>query len=318
MLHCTMSGRIVFLLGSTATGKSDLALALSERLPVEIISVDSAMVYRGMDIGSAKPSLEQRAQVRHALVDICDPSDAYSAGRFVEDALKEIARAHSLNRIPLLVGGTMLYFRALTEGLADLPVSDPDVRAQLSEEATRLGWEAMYRRLKEIDPLSAERIHPNDPQRILRALEVEVLTKRTLSELIAEQGCPPLPNPEKVIKIALAPPSRELLRARIAERFEAMLEAGLVEEVQKLWQRGDLDLSMPAMRAVGYRQIGQYLSGEMNLEEATERAITATRQLAKRQMTWLRKEPHLHWFDSDQSDLVSKVAHHIETEGSIC
>lgn len=296
----------MFVTGPTATGKSDLALALYERLPVDIISVDSAMVYRGMNIGSAKPSPSVLARVPHALIDLVDPAEPYSAGRFVEDAGREIERSHAAGRIPLLVGGTMLYFRALSEGLADLPESDPAVRARLMDEAALMGWQAMHDRLKVIDPRSAVRIHPNDPQRILRALEVHLLTGRALSALIAERNRPVLSG--KVLKLALAPPPKDVLHERIAQRFEAMLAQGLVDEVRELWQRGDLNMSMPAMRAVGYRQIGDYLAGQTSLKEATERAIIATRQLAKRQMTWLRSEADLHWFDGDQPDLVTQVS----------
>lgn len=315
MVQCSKKGLVVFLMGPTATGKSELAVQLFEKLPVELVSVDSAMVYRGMDIGSAKPDSSIRNRVPHALIDIEDPATAYSAGRFVEDALKEIKRIREANRIPLLVGGTMLYFRALSAGLADLPESSPQVREALMKEALLSGWDAMHNRLQAIDPDAAQRIHPNDSQRILRALEVEKLTGHTLSTLLAERNQPVLSG--TVLKLALIPPSREELSELIAQRFQEMLTKGLVEEVAKLWRRNDLDLSLPSMRAVGYRQIGEYLNGQMSLTEAEERAVIATRQLAKRQMTWLRSEADLYQLEAWKPDLLSQAIHRIEDTLSV-
>ena len=288
---------LVCLMGPTASGKTDLAVSLVESLPMDIISVDSVMVYRGMDIGSAKPDAETLARAPHRLIDICDPAEAYSAARFRDDALAEVAEIVAQGRIPLLVGGTMLYFRALLQGLSTLPSADSEIRARLEAEAEAEGWASLHRRLAEVDPEAAARIHPNDPQRIQRALEVYELTGTPLTELqVAQQAEQPFAYP--VIKLAIAPADRSVLHERIAQRFEMMVQAGLIEEVEALRQRGDLHLDMPALRAVGYRQVWEYLSGNLNYEEMMERGIIATRQLAKRQFTWLRSEPKLTLFDS--------------------
>jgi tRNA dimethylallyltransferase len=279
----------ICILGPTATGKTDLAMRLADALPVDLISVDSAMVYRGLDIGSAKPDPITLQQFPHRLIDILDPAEAYSAGQFCRDALAEMAEINSRGRIPLLVGGTMLYFNALQNGMAELPDADPVIRERLDAEAATLGWQALHQRLAEIDPGSAARIHPNDPQRIQRALEVYEISGKTLSELYAEQEQQPFPY--RLLKIALMPPDRVGLRGTIAERFDSMLVSGLVEEVRGLYQRGDLSPDLPAIRAVGYRQVWSYLAGDYDYPEMREKAITATAQLAKRQMTWLRKEP---------------------------
>ena len=278
----------VFLMGPTASGKTAVAVELVQRLPLEIISVDSALVYRGMDIGTAKPDAATLALAPHRLIDIRDPGEAYSAAQFRADALREMELICASGNTPLLVGGTMLYFRALEQGLSDLPGADPEVRAQLDARAAEIGWAAMHQRLAEVDAQSAARIHPNDPQRIQRALEVYELTGVALSEL-CRRGSETTPN-YRFLKIVLAPPEREALHRRIEARFRAMLDQGFLDEVQRLQERGDLDSQLPALRAVGYRQAWMYLRGELSADEWVERALIATRQYAKRQPTWLRAE----------------------------
>ena len=290
-------------MGPTASGKTDLAIALRRHLPVELISVDSAMVYRGMDIGSAKPSADELAIAPHRLIDICDPAQAYSAARFREDALREMSDINASGRIPLLVGGTMLYYRALQYGLSALPKADPGVRAELQRELEAHGLEALHDRLARVDPLAAQRIHRNDPQRTLRALEVWELTGRPLSELQTTAG---QPMPFRAIKLVRAPASRAQLHRRIDRRFLAMLENGFVEEVERLVARGDLHPEMPAMRSVGYRQVWAWLRGEFSRAEMVERGQAATRQLAKRQMTWLRSEQACHWLD-ESADVLQQA-----------
>ncbi|UCE88752.1 MAG: tRNA (adenosine(37)-N6)-dimethylallyltransferase MiaA [Pseudomonadota bacterium] len=279
---------VILLMGPTASGKTDLAFRLAEALPVDVVSVDSAMVYRGLDIGTAKPSPEELARVPHRLIDIRDPAEAYSAADVRDDALREIEDVIGAGRVPLLVGGTMLYFRALQQGLSDLPSANPEVRARLEAQAAQLGWAAMHGRLASIDPDAAARIHPNDPQRIQRALEVYEVSGVPLSRLFDRAERPP--PPYRFIKLALAPSAREVLHRRIEMRFHTMLERGLIAEVEALYRRGDLDLDKPAMRAVGYRQVWEFLAGDMDKAAMIDRAIIATRQLAKRQMTWLRGE----------------------------
>jgi tRNA dimethylallyltransferase len=293
----------ILLMGPTASGKTDLAAALVARLPCEIISVDSALVYRGMDIGTAKPDAELLARAPHRLIDILDPAEAYSAARFRADALREMADIIAAGRIPLLVGGTGLYFRALRRGLSDLPGADPVVRARLEQEAAELGWEALHQRLRQVDPVAAARIHPHDPQRLQRALEVYELTGRPLSE--QQRGGEALPY--RVLALAVAPAEREQLHARIHERFHLMLERGLVAEVDGLYRRGDLGPDLPSIRCVGYRQVWSYLAGEVDYPAMVEQGISATRQLAKRQFTWLRSEPDSHWLDSSSPQLLDKV-----------
>ena len=294
----------IFLMGPTASGKTDLAIALRQRLPVELISVDSAMVYRGMDIGTAKPDVATLQQAPHRLIDILDPAEAYSAARFREDALREMAAIRAAGRIPLLVGGTMLYYRALEQGLSPLPEAHPEIRAQLEAEAAEFGWDALHRRLAEVDPAAAQRIHPNDPQRLSRALEVYLISGRPLTELW-QQAVDSLPY--RLLKLAVAPPERADLHERIAQRFALMLEQGLVDEVEALYRRGDLHPELPSIRCVGYRQVWQYLAGELSREMMSEKGVVATRQLAKRQFTWLRSEQHLHWFSSFDGKLLEKV-----------
>jgi tRNA dimethylallyltransferase len=293
----------VFILGPTATGKTDLAIALAEELPMDIISVDSAMVYRGLDIGSAKPDADTLAASPHRLIDICDPADAYSAGRFRDDALSEMGRITSAGRVPLLVGGTMLYFRTLQQGIAELPDADADIRQQLDQEAKKKGRDYMHQRLAKIDPESAKRIHPNDPQRIQRALEVYEITGKSLTEFWRTQARESLPY--RRVKIALMPADRVDLRKLIEQRFDAMLDAGLVEEVEKLYQREDLNAELPAIRAVGYRQVWAMLAGEYDFKTMREKAIIATAQLAKRQMTWLRKEPECNFIQPESVKLLN-------------
>ncbi|MDH5572086.1 MAG: tRNA (adenosine(37)-N6)-dimethylallyltransferase MiaA [Gammaproteobacteria bacterium] len=296
----------ICIMGPTASGKTDLAIYLLEHLPVAIISVDSVMVYRGMDIGSAKPDAPTLAKAPHRLIDIREPTEAYSAASFRTDALKEMQDITARGKIPLLVGGTMLYFRALLYGLSELPSADPQLRQRLEQEAAEQGWLAMHQRLATIDPEAAARIHPNDPQRIQRALEVYELTGTPMSELQnLEKNKPALPY--NVTKLAVAPLERAILHERIAQRFHMMLEQGFIHEVEQLMARGDLDSSLPSMRAVGYRQVWELLSGTIDYTTMIEKGIIATRQLAKRQMTWLRAEPEVQFFDSLLTDLNHKV-----------
>ncbi|MBD3670583.1 MAG: tRNA (adenosine(37)-N6)-dimethylallyltransferase MiaA [Gammaproteobacteria bacterium] len=303
----------LFLMGPTASGKTDLAIQLVESGGFEIISVDSALVYRGMDIGTAKPDAETLARAPHRLIDICDPVEAYSAARFREDALREMAEIVARGATPLLVGGTMLYFRALTEGLSPLPSADAEVRRELAEEERREGLEAMHRRLASIDPAAAERIHPNDPQRIHRALEVYAISGQSMSELIRAQSGQGLPY--RVHRLVVSPPERNVLHERIARRFESMLDQGFVAEVEHLYRRGDLSPEMPSMRAVGYRQMWQYLAGELDWETMVHKAIVATRQLAKRQYTWLRAETEALWLDSMDPELYRYAHDYIKKSG---
>ena len=290
----------IFLMGPTASGKSALAMELVRHLPCDIISVDSALVYRGMDIGTAKPTAEELALAPHRLIDIIDPLDAYSAADFRRDALREMADIVAKGRIPLLVGGTMLYYKALLEGLSPLPEADPGVRAQIELEAATQGWAALHAELCRIDPVAGARIHPNDPQRLSRALEVFRLTGKNLTELTALQG---EPLPYRTMQFVIAPSDRTWLRERIALRFDTMLAQGFEREVTRLLQRGDLNPSLPSIRCVGYRQMWDYLTGVLSYDEMRYRGIVATCQLAKRQMTWLRGWSHpLHWLESTASD----------------
>ncbi|MCC5862933.1 MAG: tRNA (adenosine(37)-N6)-dimethylallyltransferase MiaA [Gammaproteobacteria bacterium] len=275
-------------MGPTATGKSALGLALADRLGGEIISVDSALVYRGMDIGTAKPTAVERRQVPHHLIDVADPADAYSAARFREDAITAMQAIDARGRLPLLVGGTMLYFRALLQGLSPLPPRDPALRARLDAQAAVGGWPALHARLAELDPEAAARIQPRDAQRIQRAMEVATLTGQPLSGLQSRQPGPPAPW--QFLTIALIPGDRGRLAADIAARFDRMMERGLLEEVRALYGRDDLDEHTPALRAVGYRQLIEHLAGRCSLAAARERAVIATRQLARRQLVWLRRE----------------------------
>ncbi|PVZ89094.1 tRNA (adenosine(37)-N6)-dimethylallyltransferase MiaA [Serratia sp. S1B] len=287
----------IFIMGPTASGKTALAMALRQHLPVELISVDSALIYRGMDVGTAKPTAEELALAPHRLIDIRDPAQAYSAADFRRDALQEMHDITAAGRIPLLVGGTMLYFKALLEGLSPLPSADPVVRERIEQQAAEQGWEAMHRQLQQIDPVAAQRIHPNDPQRLTRALEVFFISGKTLTELTKIAG---ESLPYQVHQFAIAPASRELLHQRIELRFQQMLAAGFEAEARTLFSRGDLHTDLPAIRCVGYRQMWSYLSGEISYDEMVFRGICATRQLAKRQMTWLRGWESVYWLDSDK------------------
>ncbi len=294
----------VFLMGPTASGKTALAVDLVKRLPLEIISVDSALVYRGLDIGTAKPDAALLREAPHRLIDIRDPAQSYSAAEFREDALREMAEITRQGRIPLLVGGTMLYFRALERGLSDLPKADPAIRARLDNEMTTLGLARLHQRLAKLDPVAAARIHANDPQRTLRALEVIEITGRPLSVLQAEDAGEPLPY--RILKLVRAPRDRTELHHRIEVRFRQMLDLGFEAEVQALLQRGDLSPDLPAMRSVGYRQMLNYLLGRYSREDMVERALIATRQLAKRQFTWLRADVGCHWLD-ETGDLLQQA-----------
>ncbi|MDN5986642.1 MAG: tRNA (adenosine(37)-N6)-dimethylallyltransferase MiaA [Enterobacterales bacterium] len=287
----------IFIMGPTASGKTALAMSLRQRFPVELISVDSALIYRGMDIGTAKPTAKELAQAPHRLIDIRDPAESYSAADFRADALREMAAITAEGKIPLLVGGTMLYFKALLEGLSPLPAADPEVRAQIEKQAQELGWEALHRQLQQVDPVSAARIHPNDPQRLSRALEVFLISGKTLTELTKISG---ETLPYNVQQFAIAPATREQLHQRIALRFEQMMAAGFEAEARALFERGDLHTDLPSVRCVGYRQMWSYLEGEIDYDEMVYRGICATRQLAKRQMTWLRGWESVHWLDSDE------------------
>lgn len=295
---------VVFLMGPTAAGKTDLALALHARLPVEIVSVDSSQVYRGLDIGTAKPTPEEQARAPHRLIDIRDPSEIYSAAQFCDDARREIATITRAGRIPLLVGGTMFYFRALEYGLAHLPAADPAVRAQLTQQAMVHGWPALHARIEVRDPASAARIDPNDAQRIQRALEIIELTGQTPSVLNRAHRAD---FPYRAIKFALGPTERVRLHDDIDRRFDRMLECGLVAEVEALYRRGDLDLQLPSIRTVGYRQIWLYLTGILNYSEMAVQAKAATRQLAKRQLTWLRRYPEVVWLEGGAANLIGQA-----------
>ncbi|HEV7164807.1 MAG TPA: tRNA (adenosine(37)-N6)-dimethylallyltransferase MiaA [Gammaproteobacteria bacterium] len=292
-------------MGPTASGKTALAVELVRHLGCEIVSVDSAMVYRGMDVGTAKPGPETLAVAPHRLIDILDPTESYSAAHFRADALAAMGEISAAGRIPLLVGGTMLYFDALQHGLSELPSADPQIRAALDARAAGEGWPALHAELAHLDPVAAARIHPNDPQRIQRALEVCYISGRPLSEL---QGRSAVESGEyRYVKLALAPVERVVLHGIIEQRFGSMMTKGFLEEVVHLRGRGDLHPGLPSMRAVGYRQLWQHLDGECDLEEAVRRGVVATRRYAKRQLTWLRSEPDVTWFDSGAAELAEQV-----------
>jgi len=300
-----MTPPCIFLMGPTASGKTDLALYLVKHLPCDIISVDSAMIYRGMDIGTAKPSPDILAKAPHRLINIRDPSETYSVGQFCQDAQAEIQIIKAAGRIPLLVGGTMFYFHSLQQGLSSLPQADPNVRQCLKNEAELIGWAAMHQRLAKIDPQTAKRIHPNDIQRIERALEVYEISGKTMTAWYTDT--PIKQWTESILKLIIAPAERSVLHVRIAQRFYMMLELGLIEEVRRLFERGDLNPNLPSVRCVGYRQIWHYLIGELSYESLPEKAIIATRQLAKRQMTWLRTQRDAFKFDSQMPNLNQQI-----------
>jgi len=311
----------IFLMGPTAAGKTDLALALARVLPCDLISVDSALVYRGMDIGTAKPSAELLREFPHRLVDIRDPVQSYSAAEFISDALAAMEQSSASGRIPLLVGGTMLYFKALIEGLADMPAANAAVRMELEAQAQAEGLVPLHRLLAEVDPESAARIHPNDPQRLIRALEVYRVSGVSMTEHRARQrlqkagaGAPDAGVlPYTVAQLSIAPAQRQVLHQRIEQRFVAMVEQGFVEEVEALRRRSDLHPELPSMRAVGYRQVWSYLDGAYSRDEMVQRGVIATRQLAKRQLTWLRGWEGVHWLESSACDNLPRALKYLKT-----
>ncbi|MEM6819998.1 MAG: tRNA (adenosine(37)-N6)-dimethylallyltransferase MiaA [Pseudomonadota bacterium] len=296
---------VLCLMGPTAIGKTEVAMRIADRLPVDLISVDSALVYRGMNVGTAKPSPETLVRYPHALIDIVDPEQPYSVAQFVQDCTREIGASHERGRTPLLVGGTMLYFKRLLDGLADLPEADPDCRRELDAQAQRIGWPGMHEALTRVDPDAAAKIAPNDAQRIQRALEVYRLTGRPISALQA--GPSASDNDWTVVRMALLTNDRAVLHERIRQRFDQMLSAGFVEEVRALLQRPGIHRDLPGLRAVGYRQIAAWLAGDCEYEQAMLDAMTATRRLAKRQHTWLRGMQELHLFDPLESDPVGPI-----------
>lgn len=309
--------RAVCLLGPTASGKTAAALKLAERWPVEIISMDSALVYRGMDIGTAKPSAAEQAIAPHHLIDIIDPLDAYSAAQFASDANALIDAIRARGKLPLIVGGTMLYYKALTQGLSDLPGANPVIRAEIDAEAARDGWPALHAKLALVDPITAARLHTTDAQRIQRALELYRLTGQPMSALLArEVGANAFQQHDAAapyLTIALEPSDRLVLHARIAQRFDAMLAGGLLDEVEGLRRRGDLSPTLPSIRCVGYRQAWAYLDGEIDMTGLREQGIAATRQLCKRQITWLRSTPERQVVDCLAPDYVDQVARLVQT-----
>ena len=313
MQHSEHKPLAIFLMGPTASGKTDLAIQLRQKLPVEVISVDSALIYRGMDIGTAKPSKAELALAPHRLIDICDPAESYSAMNFRHDALREMQDITAQGKIPLLVGGTMLYYKALLEGLSPLPSADEKVRSEIEAKAALIGWGGLHQELSKIDPISAQRINPNDSQRINRALEVFYLTGKTLTELTAQKG---ESLPYDILQFAIAPEQREVLHLRIEQRFHKMIELGFQQEVEKLYRRPDLNENLPSIRCVGYRQMWEYLRGDYDHDEMVFRGICATRQLAKRQITWLRGwTSPIQWLDSLQpAQALEKVLASVSTK----
>ncbi|WP_109859009.1 tRNA (adenosine(37)-N6)-dimethylallyltransferase MiaA [Aggregatibacter segnis] len=313
MQHSEHKSLAIFLMGPTASGKTDLAIQLRQQLPVEVISVDSALIYRDMDIGTAKPSKAELALAPHRLIDICDPAESYSAANFRTDALREMQEISAQGKIPLLVGGTMLYYKALLEGLSPLPSADEKVRSEIEAKAALIGWGGLHQELSKIDPISAQRINPNDSQRINRALEVFYLTGKTLTELTAQKG---EALPYDILQFAIAPEQREVLHLRIEQRFHKMIELGFQQEVEKLYRRPDLNENLPSIRCVGYRQMWEYLRGDYDHDEMVFRGICATRQLAKRQITWLRGwTSPIQWLDSLQpAQALKKVLTSVSTK----
>lgn len=304
------SQRVIFIMGPTATGKTDLAVYLTENIDSEIISVDSAMVYKGMDIGTAKPDKELLAKAPHRLINICDPLESYSAAQFREDANSAIEEILARDKTPVLVGGTGLYFRALEQGLAELPAANSQIRTRIEAEADADGWHSLHSRLKEIDPGAATRINENDQQRIQRALEVYEITGKTLTSLISAEHKEPIQYPIK--KIILSPENRSDLHDRVKHRFLDMLKSGFIDEVEALYRRGDLSLDLPSMRLVGYRQVWRYLNEECSYEEMQDFAIIATRQLAKRQITWCRSEDNAEWHDPYKTGIFSEILKNLD------
>ena len=295
---------VIAIMGPTASGKTGLALDIAAKVDSEVISVDSALVYKGMDIGTAKPTQEERAGVVHHLIDIIDPAQSYSVSQFVNDTNALIGDILARGKVPILAGGTMMYFNALINGISPLPKSDEKVRDEITQQAQRLGWSKLHDELRGVDPISGERIHPNDPQRITRALEVYRSTGKTLTHWQQQEGerCP-----YNIAQFAIAPADRAVLHERIATRFDMMLEAGFEQEVLKLYERSDLHEDLPSIRSVGYRQMWQYLDGQLSYAEMRERGIIATRQLAKRQLTWLRGWEQVTWLDTFANDNLTKI-----------
>ncbi|MDR5819287.1 tRNA (adenosine(37)-N6)-dimethylallyltransferase MiaA [Caballeronia sp. LZ043] len=308
---------VACLLGPTASGKTAAALAFAARHPVEIISVDSALVYREMDVGTAKPSVEERVAAPHHLIDIIDPAESYSAAQFRADTLRLVEEIVARGRLPLLVGGTMLYFKALTQGLNDLPGADPAVRAALDADAERDGWPALHARLAALDPDTAARLAPNDSQRIQRALEIHMLTGQPMSALFAAPRVVERDMRWRFVPVALEPSDRAVLHARIEARFDAMLAHGFIDEVKRLRARGDLDLSMPSMRCVGYRQAWEYLNGATPYDEMRDKGVFATRQLCKRQLTWLRGMPERAVVDCCAADAPERAMEALERAAAL-
>jgi tRNA dimethylallyltransferase len=295
---------VICLMGPTASGKTALALALCDALPCDIVSVDSALIYRDMDIGTAKPTDEELVKYPHRLINLRDATQSYSAAEFCHDALNEIDLIRAKNRIPLLVGGTMMYFKSLIEGISPLPAANSDIRKKIEAEAEQYGWQALHEKLQEVDSVSAKRIHPNDPQRITRALEVFRLTGKTLTQLTEVKG---VKLEGDILQFAITPKERSTLHTRIEFRYQQMVEQGFEQEVTKLKARGDLHDNLPSIRCVGYRQMWQYLNGEFDHKEMVFRGICATRQLAKRQLTWLRSWQNLHWLTTDDKKNLAQV-----------
>ncbi len=296
--------QVIFIMGPTASGKTALALALAQQIECEIISVDSALIYKEMDIGTAKPTTVELEAVPHHLIDILDPSMAYSVSQFRDDAARLISQIIARGRLPVLVGGTMMYYNALIKGLSTLPASNPGIRADIEAQARQKGWTMMHSELAQVDPICADRIHPNDPQRITRALEVYQISGQPMSALQAQSSGP---IPYSVAQFAIAPQERSVLHERIELRFQQMLAQNFEAEVQALMDRGDLMEDLPSIRCVGYRQMWQYLSGQMSRAEMVERGIIATRQLAKRQITWLRGWDDVHWLDTFATDNIDMI-----------
>lgn len=303
---------VICLMGPTASGKTDVAIELSKRFPVDLISVDSALIYRGMNVGTAKPDPATLKEFPHALVDILEPEEFYSAGEFIRDASSELDKIHQRDRVPLLVGGTMMYFRTLISGMAELPPAVDAVRAVIDVEAEKLGWPALHAELAKVDPEAAERINPNDSQRIQRALEVYRVSDRTLTDW--HRSTPSPRDDYRFLKFALIPEPRAALHARIEKRLDAMLEYDFIDEVRRLRERESLTASHPSMRAVGYRQVWAHLDGECDMAETRDRALAATRQLAKRQLTWLRSEPDLVAINPLETDAASTISTRLEVE----
>lgn len=302
---------VICLMGPTASGKTALAMALQNALPCDIVSVDSALIYRDMDIGTAKPTKEELIKYPHRLINLRDASESYSAADFCQDALAEIAEIRSNNRIPLLVGGTMMYFKSLIEGISPLPAANPEIRKEIEKEAEEIGWQAIHDQLAEIDPISAKRIHPNDPQRLTRAIEVYRISGNTLTQLTEIKGDKLAGD---VLQLAITPKERSTLHERIELRFQQMIDQGFEQEVAQLKARHDLYEDLPSIRCVGYRQMWQYLDGDFDHDEMIFRGVCATRQLAKRQLTWLRNWPDIHWLTTDDETNLSQVLSLLEVK----